>query len=195
MNVRQKILKRIYPLFVVYERLKGRGRKLSQEKSVHSIQPFYSLKAQLINGKEFSFEELRGKKVLLVNTASNCGYTNQYAELQKLYQRSNEDLQIIAFPSNDFKEQEKGSDEEIEKFCSTNFGISFLLAKKSQVIKGSGQNIVFEWLTNKTLNGWNDQQPSWNFAKYLVDEEGNLTYYFDPAVSPLSEEVIRAVHG
>jgi len=193
-TVRQKILKWIYPLFLVFERVKGKGRKLQRENPIRSVQSFHSLTTTLNSGKEFSFEELKGTKVLIVNTASDCGYTNQYAELQKLYQHSKEDLQIIAFPSNDFKEQEKGSDEEIARFCSTNFGISFLLAKKSKVVKGADQNKVFEWLTNKTLNGWNDQQPSWNFSKYLIDEEGNLTHYFDPAISPLSEEVIRAVH-
>ena len=129
---------------------------------------------------------------MIVNTASNCGYTNQYAELQKLYEHSREDLTIIAFPANDFKEQEKGSNEEIAQFCKINYGVSFPLAKKSSVVKGANQNKVFEWLTHKELNGWNDKQPSWNFSKYLIDEEGNLTHYFDPAVSPLSEQVVRA---
>lgn len=181
-------------MFIVYERVKGKGRRLQQDKRISPSHSFYSLTTQLNNGREFCFEELRGRKILIVNTASDCGYTNQYAELQKLYQQSKEDLQIIAFPSNDFKEQEKGSDEEIARFCSINFSISFLLAKKSKVVKGTDQNKVFEWLTNKELNGWSNEQPSWNFAKYLIDEEGNLTHYFDPAVSPLSEEMIRAVH-
>ena len=157
--------------------------------------PFYSLSVQLSNGKEFSFEALRGKKVLLVNTASDCGYTSQYLELQKLYQHSKEELEIIAFPANDFKEQEKGTDEEIAKFCTDNFSIRFLLAKKTRVIKGAQQNPVFQWLTKKENNGWNDQPPSWNFSKYLVNEEGVLTHYFDPGVSPVSEEMISAVHS
>lgn len=132
---------------------------------------------------------------MIVNTASNCGYTNQYAELQKLSERFNEDLIVIAFPANDFKEQEKGTDEEIAQFCQVNYGISFPLAKKSKVVKGNGQNKVFQWLTHKELNGWNDKEPSWNFSKYLIDEDGNLSHYFDPAISPLSEQVFKALQS
>ena len=149
----------------------------------------------MINGEKFSFEKLKGKKVLLVNTASDCGFTNQYADLQKLYQHSKEDLEIIAFPANDFKEQEKGNNEEIEKFCVNNYFIRFKLAKKTSVIKTDLQNPVFQWLSRKENNGWNDRQPRWNFTKYLVNEEGMLTHYFEPSVSPVSEEVIVAIHG
>lgn len=140
------------------------------------------------------FQELKGKKVLIVNTASNCGYTHQYAELQELYRSHSDTLTIIGFPSNNFREQEKGSDEEIATFCQVNYGVTFPLAKKSDVLKGEGQNKVFEWLTNKQLNGWNEQEPSWNFSKYLINEQGLLTHYFDPAVSPLSTEVRQAVN-
>jgi len=131
--------------------------------------------------------------VLIVNTASNCGYTNQYQELQKLYDQYKEKLIVLAFPSNDFKEQEKGNDEEIAAFCQVNFGVSFPLAKKTVVVKAPDQNKVYEWLTRKELNGWNDQQPTWNFSKYLIDEKGQLSHYFDPAVSPLSEDVVQAI--
>ena len=144
-------------------------------------------------GKELKFDSLKGKKILLVNTASDCGYTGQYDDLQKLYQDYSDRLMVIGFPANDFKQQEKGNDEEIAQFCKLNFGVTFPLAKKSPVIKGEDQQEVFRWLTDKTKNGWNNKQPSWNFSKYLVDEKGILTSYFDPAVSPLSEEVIGAV--
>lgn len=157
--------------------------------------PFHTLSVLLSSGKDFSFEKLKGKKVLLVNTASDCGYTPQYTELQKLYQHSKEDLEIIAFPANDFKEQEKGSDEEIATFCSRNYGVSFPIAEKSVVVKDANQHPVFQWLTDRSKNGWNEKLPSWNFAKYLVNEEGVLTHYFEPAVSPLSEEVIKAVNA
>lgn len=179
-------------MFVKYKKLMGENKKLQAMNSIPSVS-FYSLSALLNNGSELPFENLKGNKVLIVNTASNCGYTNQYAELQKLYQDQKEKLVILAFPSNDFKEQEKGSDEEIADFCRINFGISFPLAKKSIVVKSPRQNKVFEWLTHKELNGWNEQQPSWNFSKYLVNENGLLTHYFDPAVSPLNDEVIEAV--
>lgn len=157
--------------------------------------PFHSLSVVLNNGQELSFEKLRGKKVLLVNTASDCGYTPQYAELQKLYEHSKDDLEILAFPANDFKEQEKGDDSEIASFCSLNYGVRFPLAKKSVVKKDVAQHPVFQWLTSRAKNGWNDQPPSWNFAKYLVNEEGVLTHYFEPAVSPLSNDVVQAVNA
>ena len=154
---------------------------------------FWSLSATLNNGSQLDFGKLKDKKVLIVNTASNCGYTNQYSELQELYQKFQEKLVVIGFPSNDFKEQEKGSDEEIASFCQINFGVSFPLAKKSVVTKSGEQNKVFEWLTHKDLNGWNNQPPSWNFTKYLVNENGFLTHYFDPAVSPLSTDMLKAI--
>lgn len=179
-------------MLLFYKRIKGVNKTTVKEK----IQPpasFYSLSVHLNDGKIFRFENLRNKKVLIVNTASNCGYTNQYSELQKLYQLSKGDLVVMAFPSNDFKEQEKGSDEAILNFCQINFGISFPLAKKSVVVKDAQQNSVYKWLTNKKLNGWNEQAPSWNFSKYLVDEAGRLTHYFDPAIPPLSKEVMKAI--
>ncbi|WP_315818648.1 glutathione peroxidase [Paraflavitalea speifideaquila] len=128
-----------------------------------------------------------------MNTASDCGYTNQYEDLQKLYETYKDKLVIIGFPANDFHEQEKGNDEEIAQFCKVNFGVSFPLAKKSVVIKSPEQNPVFGWLTHKALNGWNEQEPSWNFSKYLVNERGVLTHYFDPSVSPTSNVVITAI--
>jgi glutathione peroxidase len=194
MTIRQKILKMVYPLFVFFKSGKGDKRILSNKESVNPPVSFYSLSAQLNNGQELFFEKLRGKKVLIVNTASNCGYTSQYEELQKLYQHSKEDIEIIAFPANDFKEQEKGSDEEIAKFCTTNFNIRFPIAKKSSIRKSSAQNEIFKWLTHEEQNGWNDHQPVWNFSKYLINEEGKLTHYFHPAVSPLGEEMLKAIN-
>ncbi|MBS1596663.1 MAG: glutathione peroxidase [Bacteroidetes bacterium] len=154
---------------------------------------FYSLKAITNNGEELSFESLKGKKVLLVNTASDCGYTPQYHDLQELSNAYKNKLIIIGFPANDFGEQEKGSDEQIAGFCKKNYGVDFPLAKKSTVIKGPSQNKIFEWLTNKQENGWNDQQPTWNFSKYLINEKGILTHFFDPALSPMSEEITTAI--
>jgi glutathione peroxidase len=180
-------------LFVLYKKIRGANKNLQQSTDFIPIVSFYSLSAILNNGNELIFEDLKGKKVLIVNTASNCGYTNQYSELQQLYEINKEKLVILAFPSNDFKEQEKGTDDEIAQFCKVNFGISFPIAKKSVVLKNVGQNRVFEWLTNKTFNGWNEQQPSWNFSKYLINEKGNLTHFFAPAVSPLDSEVKDAI--
>lgn len=193
MTARQQILKWIYPLFIRFKKIKGEIRKLEQVNPIPPAVSFYTLSALLNDGKELSFENLKGKNVLIVNTASDCGYTHQYSELQELYQKNKETLLIIGFPSNDFKEQEKGTDEEIALFCEVNFGVSFPLAKKSVVIKTKDQNKVFEWLTHEALNGWNEQPPSWNFSKYLINKNGALTHYFDPAISPLSAEVIKAI--
>lgn len=195
LTLRQKVLKIVYPLFVWISKKATKENIVANEKLVEAPASFYALKAVLTDGKELPFEKLRGKKVLLVNTASDCGYTPQYTELQKLYQHSREDLEIIAFPANDFKEQEKGNDTEIAAFCSRNYGVSFPIAKKSVVVKAAQQHPVFQWLSDKSRNGWNDKSPSWNFSKFLVNEEGVLTHYFEPAVSPLSEEVVNAVHA
>lgn len=193
LTLRQQILKWVYPLFVKFKKIGGENKRLAPPKKIQPPVSFYNLSVILNNGNEFCFEKLKNKKVLIVNTASNCGYTNQYSELQELYEKHKEKLVILGFPSNDFKEQEKGSDEEIAKFCQVNFGVSFPLAKKSVVVNASQQNPVFEWLTRVELNGWNTQEPSWNFSKYLVNEYGFLTHYFDPAVSPLSHEVIESI--
>jgi glutathione peroxidase len=178
-----------------YSRSRENRKKILRNKgNLEAPQSFYSLSAHLNNNNELSFDSLRGKKVLLVNTASDCGYTNQYDDLQKLFEKNKDRLMIIAFPANDFKEQEKGSDQEIAQFCKINFGVTFPLAKKSSV-KGESKNEVFKWLSEKNKNGWNNKQPSWNFSKYLVNEQGLLTHYFDPAISPLSEEVIKALNA
>jgi len=194
MTGRQKIVKAIYPVIMGVSRLFGNKQKIKTNMAmVAPAVPFYSLKATANNGEDILFEKFKGKKVLVVNTASNCGFTPQYHDLQQLYDEYKDRLVIIGFPANDFGEQEKGKDEEIAHFCKMNYGINFPLAKKSSVIKGADQNKIFEWLTNKNENGWNDQQPTWNFSKYLINEKGELTHYFDSSVSPLSDEVISAI--
>jgi glutathione peroxidase len=194
MTGRQKILKAVYPILMKITNLFGaRNKALQNTEKLSSATSIYDLFLRLNNGQHFSLNKFKGKKMLLVNTASNCGYTGQYRELQKLQEEYNRDLVVIGFPANDFKEQEKGSDEEIARFCIDNYGVTFPLATKSSVVKGDHQNAIFTWLSSKEKNGWNDQQPTWNFSKYLVDENGNLANYFDPSVSPLSEEVISAV--
>ncbi len=160
---------------------------------VAPVVPFYNLPAQLINGEQLDLNNFKGKKILLVNTASDCGYTGQYEELEKLYQAHKENLLILGFPANDFKEQEKGSNENIAAFCKENFGVTFPLMKKSKVIKGTGQNEIFQWLTDKNKNGWNGQAPTWNFCKYLVDENGKLVHFFASSVKPMSSQVLKAI--
>ena len=194
MTGRQKMLKAVYPLWMWWSNMKGKGtRKLTAGNAVPSVS-FYSLKDTLINGAEFDFGSLKGKKVMLVNTASDCGYTGQYEDLQKLSERYKDKLVVIGFPANDFKEQEKGTDKEIAEFCRLNFGVTFPLMKKSVVKKEPGQNPVFRWLTDSSKNGWSNQQPSWNFCKYIVDENGRLVNYFGSAVEPLGKEITDAIN-
>ena len=194
MTGRQRILKIVYPLWIAFTKLLGKNTKiLANGKNIRPVQSIYELSVPLNNGNALPLQAYKGKKLLLVNTASDCGYTNQYDDLQKLYQQYNNQLEIIAFPANDFKEQEKGSDNDIARFCKVNFGVTFPLAKKSVVVKAADQNKIFNWLTHKAKNGWNEKAPSWNFSKYLIDEQGTLTHYFDPSISPLSDEVIKAV--
>ena len=192
MTVRQKILKAVYPILMIFSDKKNRAKPSQVNTAVFSTS-FYSLKTVTNQGTIFDFSQLKGKKVLLVNTASDCGYTPQYADLQKLYEQYKDRLVIIGFPANDFKEQEKGSDEQIAAFCKANYGVTFPLAQKSSVVKGNQQNEVFKWLSDKNKNGWNDKQPKWNFSKYLVNENGILINYFDPAVSPLDREITEAI--
>jgi len=195
MTYRQKVLKAVYPAFMWFNKLTGKRSKVmhNAQASVPS-KSLYDFEVKLNNGERLKMESLKGKKILLVNTASDCGYTNQYDDLQKLFETNRDKLVVIGFPANDFREQEKGSDEEIAAFCKKNYGISFRLATKSSVVKGAQQNEIFKWLSDKNMNGWNDQQPTWNFSKYLVNEQGMLTNYFDPGVSPNSDEVINAIN-
>lgn len=185
MTWRQSILKSVYPLIM----LKGKlfpGSKDVQVNTQKTVAPvsFYSLTAIGNKGDTIPFSQFKGKKVLIVNTASDCGFTGQYDELEKLYQQHKDQLVILAFPANDFKEQEKKDDAAIAEFCKINYGVTFPLMQKSHVIKGREQNPVFQWLTEPAQNGWCSQQPMWNFSKYLINEEGVLTHFYSQGISP-----------
>ena len=193
MTLRQRILKAVYPAFTWWGRVMGRSKVFTNGSPSTPPESIYNLSITLNNGDSISLSNFKGKKLLLVNTASDCGYTDQYDELQKLYEENKDKLVIIGFPANDFKEQEKGTDEEIAAFCKLNYGVTFPLSKKSTVIGGPDQNPVFKWLTDKNKNGWTNKKPSWNFSKYLVNEEGVLVNYFDPSISPTGKEVIQAI--
>jgi glutathione peroxidase len=188
---RQKFLKLLYPLIMRFSGSSSRGKVLENFHDAPAKAPFHDLTGQLSSGQQLAFAQLKGKKVLLVNTASNCGYTNQYEELQQLSEQFADQLVVVGFPANDFAEQEKDDDHTISRFCQVNFGVSFPLMKKSVVIKKGEQHAVYRWLTDARQNGWNEQAPDWNFSKYLVSEEGHLTHYFGPAVSPLSDTVTK----
>jgi len=195
MTAKQKILKAVYPIIMGVSNLFGNNNQaVANEKDLKPLKSFYDLEALANDGSLMRFSEFAGKKILLVNTASECGYTDQYAELEKLYQQYKGKLIILGFPANDFKNQEKGDDAAIAAFCKLNYDISFPLIRKSQVIKGGEQNKVYQWLTAATQNGWNNRQPDWNFSKYLVNEEGVLTNYFSQNISPLDDIVINAIN-
>jgi glutathione peroxidase len=194
MSLRQKILRAIYPAYTSFKKITGRGvAVITNKENLKPVTPVYDLFVELNNGEILSLQAFKGKKILFVNTASDCGYTAQYADLQQLHIKYPDKLAILGFPANDFKEQEKGTDEEIAQFCKLNYGVSFRLTKKTTVVKGELQHEVFKWLTDPALNGWNKKEPSWNFSKYIVNEEGILTHYFGPALSPLSQEVLDAI--
>jgi glutathione peroxidase len=174
-------------LFVIFACV---GTEQSNTKNMQAKTSFYDLKTTLSDGKVLEFKTLKGKKVLLVNTASKCGFTKQYDALEELYQKYKNKLVIIAFPSNQFGGQEPGTNEEIAAFCKKNYGVTFLIAQKSDV-KGASQNDVYKWLSDKEKNGWNTEVPSWNFGKYLVDEKGNLISFFPSNVVPMDEKITK----
>lgn len=194
MTIRQRVLKTIYPAFTWWNKLTGKNVKVfTNEAPSVPPQSIYDLSVLLNNGEDLSLSQFKGKKLLLVNTASDCGFTDQYTELQSLYEENKDKLMVIGFPANNFKQQEKGTDEEIAQFCKLNYGVSFPLVKKSSVIAGPDQHPVFQWLSDKNKNGWTNKKPSWNFSKYLINEEGVLINYFDPSISPVSKEVLDAI--
>lgn len=194
MTIKQKVLKATYPAYSWFlKRFSKEKQMISNKDSIPPVS-FYSLKDTLNNGRSFDFEQLKGKKVLLVNTASDCGYTGQYTDLEKLSKQYGDKLFVLGFPSNDFGDQERADDETISVFCQINYGVTFPLMKKSNVSKNETQNEVYQWLTDATKNGWNNKQPSWNFCKYLVDEHGKLTHFFSATVEPMDRGIINAIN-
>lgn len=195
-TLRQKVLRTLYPALMKMAQWTGKNAVVLHNRENKVFQtPIYNLSIAMNNGKMASLQEWQGKKLLVVNTASDCGYTPQYGELQQLQERYRETLQVIGFPANDFKDQETKNDAAIAQFCQVNFGVTFPLAKRSSVVKGTQQHPVFQWLTQRDKNGWNEKAPSWNFSKYLINETGVLTHYFDPSVPPLSKTVAEAIEA
>ena len=148
-----------------------------------------------IEGDEISLNQYAGKKVMVVNTASKCGLTPQYSDLQKLYEEfGGENFVILGFPANNFLKQEPGTNEEIAAFCQSNYGVSFPMMAKISV-KGEDQHPLYRWLTSKAENGVEDSEVSWNFQKYLIDEKGNLVKVLSPKTSPYDDEILSWLKG
>jgi glutathione peroxidase len=148
----------------------------------------YDFKVTALNGNTIDFADFRGKKILIVNTASKCGFTPQYEGLEQLYQKYKDRLVVIGFPCNNFLSQEPGSNEKIKEFCTKNYGVSFPMAAKISV-KGKNIAPVYKWLCNKSENGVMDAKITWNFNKFLLDENGKIIAWFPSKVTPMSAEI------
>lgn len=155
---------------------------------------FYDFKMKDIDGNVVDFNQYKGKKVLIVNVASKCGYTPQYAELQELNEKYGDQVAILGFPANNFGGQEPGTNEDIKQFCTENYGVTFQMFDKVSV-KGVDKHPLYRWLSDKNLNGWNDKEPSWNFCKYFINENGELKKFFPSSVKPMDEEIISLIES
>lgn len=158
----------------------------------NSSTTIYDFKVKSIDGTIIDLASFKGKKILIVNVASECGYTPQYSDLEKLYRQYKDKLVIIGFPANNFMGQEPGTNEEIQQFCTSKYDITFPLAEKISV-KGKDMAPIFKWLTEKKLNGVEDSEVSWNFNKYLINEKGEYVCHFKSKVAPFDPLLIAAI--
>lgn len=165
----------------------------AKKQSVSASKSFYDLSIPTLDGKGvIKMKDFKGKYVLCVNVASECGYTRQYEGLQELYMKYKDKLVIIGFPCNQFMNQEPGTSDEIASFCKKNYGVTFLLTQKINV-KGSDQHQIYQWLTQKGMNGVSDATIKWNFNKILINKNGEWQKYFGSAVEPMSSEITSAL--
>jgi glutathione peroxidase len=170
----------------------GQKAKTSSELNPKSI---YKYQVKDINGNEFDFESLKGKKIMIVNTASRCGYTKQFAALQEVYEKyKDKNFVIVGFPSNDFMNQDPGSDEEILEFCSINYGVTFPMMSKVKVT-GKKKDSIYKFLTDVKQNGVESSSVGWNFQKYLIDENGYLVKVISTKIEPDAPEIIDWIEG
>ncbi len=153
-------------------------------------QSIYDIKINSIDNTPINLSDYKGKKILFVNVASECGFTPQYEELEELYETYKDQLMIIGLPCNQFGGQEPGNADEIKTFCERNYGVTFLITEKIDV-KGDQQHPLYQWLTNKDINGVSSSGVKWNFQKYLVDENGHLVDYYYSITKPLSKKITK----
>ncbi len=154
-----------------------------------SVTSIHSFSVKALDGSNINFADFKGKKILIVNTASKCGYTGQYKDLQALYEKYKEKLVIVGFPANNFMSQEPGTSTEIQEFCTKNYGVSFPMAEKISV-KGDDMAPIYQWLTQKAKNGVLDASIKWNFNKFLLNEKGEVIAKFDSGTKPMDEEIV-----
>jgi len=165
------------------------------EELTMKTEDIYQFKMTDLYGKNFDFSSLKGKKVMVVNTASKCGYTPQYKDLEKLYESyKDKGFVIVGFPANNFGKQEPGTDTEIAEFCEQNYGVSFPMMTKTSV-KGADMNPVYKFLTQKVKNGFEDSEVAWNFQKYLIDENGHVVNMYRSKVLPTDEAIVKWIEN
>ncbi|MET2985146.1 glutathione peroxidase [Aureibaculum conchae] len=159
------------------------------------MEDIYQFKVKTLTEDDFDFSSLKGKKILVVNTASKCGLTPQYKHLQKLYETYKDDnFTIVGFPANNFGKQEPGTNSEIAEFCQQNYGVSFPMMSKISV-KGDDMHPVYQFLTQKEKNGLEDSEVSWNFQKYLIDESGHVVKVISPKTLPTDDVIVNWIKG
>lgn len=163
---------------------------LKTNKSMQASASLYDISINSLTGKPIDLSSFKGKKILIVNTASECGFTGQYEGLQELYNTYKDKLVVIGVPCNQFGGQEPGTATEIQSFCKQNYGVTFLMTEKVDV-KGENQHPLYKWLTSKELNGVSSSSVKWNFQKYLIDEKGNLIDYYYSITSPTSTKITK----
>ncbi|MCX6218718.1 glutathione peroxidase [Spirosoma sp.] len=160
--------------------------------AVAPAKSLYDFTVNSLDGKPVALKAYKGKKVVILNVASKCGFTPQYADWEKFYKEHGNKIVVLGFPANNFGSQEPGSSEEIATFCQKNYGVTFPMFEKVSVL-GDDQAPLYKWLTDKSMNGWNDKVPTWNFCKYVINEKGELTNFFASKVKPTDEEFKKAV--
>ena len=184
MHLPQWIKRLYYPLLMIFLP----KTKLAAPSNNEMSTSIYDIPLKDIDGNKTSLAPFKGKKLLIVNVASECGYTHQYAQLQELHEGYHEKLVVLGFPSNNFGKQEPGTNKEIKIFCIEKYNVTFPMFEKNDVV-GINTQPIFRWLSDKNFNGWNDQKPKWNFCKYLVSENGELLNFFSETVSPFDEVI------
>lgn len=163
--------------------------------SILSAQTIYDFTVKDIDGNDFPMSQLEGKKIMIVNVASECGLTPQYEQLVQVYNKyKDHNFVIVGFPANNFMKQEPGSNEEIKEFCTANFGVTFPMMAKISV-KGDDKAPIYSWLTEKDQNGYKNSSVKWNFQKYLINEKGQLVEYYNPMTKPDNEDIINWIEG